>query len=86
MLALRFVLLLAVGLSLGVVYPSADSWAATAKKGATTKKMKASFRGKSCYYHCPPNEYVCADPPPDDNGCMRYTCVEERPGSDSCPD
>jgi hypothetical protein len=84
MLGLRFVLLLAVGLSLGVVYPSADSWAQTTKQAATTKK-KASLRGTRCVYNCPKGKYVCQNPPPDEDGCIPYTCTDGRPGSESCP-
>jgi hypothetical protein len=91
MLGLRFVLLLAVGLSLGVVYPSADSWAqttnqaATATKQAATPKKKASLRGKRCVYNCPKGTYICSNPPPDEDGCFPYTCTTGRPGSESCP-
>jgi len=84
MLGLRFVLLLAVGLSLGVVYPSADSWAQTTKQAATTKKMKASLRGTDCVYKCPKGKWVCTDIP-DENGCLTYRCTTGRPGSESCP-
>ena len=85
MLGLRFVLLLAVGLSLGVVYPSADSWAQTTKQAATTKKMKAAVRASQCIYKCPKGLHVCIEDPAEDNGCFPYRCTKGLPGSESCP-
>jgi hypothetical protein len=78
MSGLRLVLLLAVGLSLGVAYPSADSWAATTKR-------KAAVIASQCRYTCPKGEFVCTDDDNLPNGCHVYHCCTGLPGNSCCP-